>query len=251
MAIPKIIHYCWFGKGEKNSLIKRCIRTWYKTLYPEYEIIEWNENNFNVEGYDYTREMYRKKKWAFVSDYVRLHVLHQYGGIYLDTDVEVLKKFDNLLNNKMFLGFMFDCNIGTAIIGSEKNHPVLKDLLNVYQNLDITNQTFPNNDIFTKYLLENYPEFKLNNRFQVLGKGTKKEITIYPKEYFELPSIFKKGYTIHNHLGSWYKNNSNILKRFIKNFYITKALYGKIVNKLAIRKSPFREIYLKHSKEVP
>lgn len=91
--IPKIIHYCWFGKGKKNRLIKRCIRSWKKRM-PDYEIICWNEDNFDYTSVPFVKEAYEQKKWAFVADYVRLYALFHYGGIYLDTDSEVYKSFD-------------------------------------------------------------------------------------------------------------------------------------------------------------
>ena len=88
--IPKIIHYCWFGKGKKSELIEKCIASWKKYL-PDYKIIEWNESNFDINSNIYCKEAYENKKYAFVSDYVRLYAVYNYGGIYFDTDLEVLK----------------------------------------------------------------------------------------------------------------------------------------------------------------
>ena len=101
--IPKIIHYCWFGGNKKPKLIKKCIRSW-KRLCPDYDIIEWNECNFDVNMCTYTKEAYESKKWAFVSDYCRFYVLNKMGGIYVDTDVELLKNIDELLSEN-FMGF--------------------------------------------------------------------------------------------------------------------------------------------------
>ena len=91
--IPKIIHYCWFGKNPKNNLILRCIESW-KKFCPNYKFVEWNESNFDVNSNLYTKQAYENKKWAFVSDYVRLYALYNYGGIYLDTDCEILQSLD-------------------------------------------------------------------------------------------------------------------------------------------------------------
>ena len=91
--IPKVIHYCWFGKNPKPPLIQKCMDSW-KQVLPEYEIIEWNEDNFDVAENQYAKEAYENKKWAFVTDYVRLKVLYEHGGIYLDSDVEILKPMD-------------------------------------------------------------------------------------------------------------------------------------------------------------
>ena len=94
--IPKVIHYCWFGGNEKTLLILRCIESW-KRYCPDYRIIEWNENNYNINACEYTREAYNAGKWAFVSDYARIEILYLYGGIYLDTDVELHSSLDDLL----------------------------------------------------------------------------------------------------------------------------------------------------------
>ena len=102
--IPKTIHYCWFGRNPKPKLAQKCIRSW-KKYCPDYEIIEWNEDNFDVNMNGYTRMCYEHKKWAFLSDYTRLWVVYRYGGIYFDTDVELLKNPDFLLNETAFFGF--------------------------------------------------------------------------------------------------------------------------------------------------
>src|SRR5690606_10065703 len=99
--IPKIIHYCWFGNGRKPQKVEKCMRSWSKRL-KDYRFIEWNESNFDISMNDYVKEAYSERKFAFVSDYVRLYALYQYGGIYLDTDVEVLKPFDPLLSHQAF-----------------------------------------------------------------------------------------------------------------------------------------------------
>ena len=104
IRIPKTIHYCWFGRGEKPEIVKKCIDTW-KDKLSDYEIIEWNEDNFDINQNDYVKEAYKAKKFAFVSDYVRVYALYNYGGIYLDTDVEVFKSFDDVLDNESFWGF--------------------------------------------------------------------------------------------------------------------------------------------------
>ena len=112
--IPKTIHYCWFGRGEKPKLAQKCIASWRK-FCPDYEIIEWNEDNFDVNLNAYTLMCYQEKRFAFLSDYVRLLVVRDHGGIYFDTDVEVVKNFDNLLEFEAFFGFQqlrYDNNWG-------------------------------------------------------------------------------------------------------------------------------------------
>ena len=102
--IPKIIHYCWFGKGEMPELAKKCIESWMKYL-PEYEMRLWNEDTFDLDMYPYAREAYENRKFAFVTDVVRLWALEKYGGIYMDTDVEILKPLDDLLMLPAFTGY--------------------------------------------------------------------------------------------------------------------------------------------------
>ena len=133
--IPKKIHYCWFGRGEKPKLAKKCIASW-KKYCPDYEIIEWNEDNFNLDYNGYTRYCYDNRKWAFLSDFVRLVVVAEHGGIYFDTDVELLKKPDEMLQYEAFYGFENDRFIATGLgFGAEKNHPTIRAMKNQYLDL--------------------------------------------------------------------------------------------------------------------
>ena len=116
--IPKIIHFCWFGNNPKTELAEKCIASWKKFL-PDYELKEWNESNFDIDQHPFTREAYQAKKYAFVTDYVRLFVLKEYGGIYMDTDVEVIKNLDCFLQHNAFSGFETSEYVQTGIIGSE------------------------------------------------------------------------------------------------------------------------------------
>ena len=104
MAIPKIIHYVWVGNNEKPKDIKRCMETWKKHL-KDYEIIEWNEKNFDIDSNKFVKEAYEARKWAYVSDYIRAYAIYNYGGIYLDTDVLVVESLDSLLDNRAFVGY--------------------------------------------------------------------------------------------------------------------------------------------------
>lgn len=132
--IPKIIHYCWFGRGEKPRLIKKCIDSWVKYC-PDYKIIEWNEDNFDIKTTEYTRFCYENKQFAFLSDYVRLYVVEKMGGIYFDTDVELVRRPDSLLTFKAYFGFESDRFVNTGIgFGSEPHHPVLIEMLEEYNN---------------------------------------------------------------------------------------------------------------------
>lgn len=117
--IPKVVHYCWFGRGPKNELATKCIESWKKFL-PDYEIKEWNEDNFDVNLYPYAKEALENRKFAFVTDVVRLYALYTEGGVYMDTDVEVLKTYNPFLHHKMFSGFETNNNVPTGMMAAEK-----------------------------------------------------------------------------------------------------------------------------------
>ena len=125
--IPKTIHYCWFGGNPLPKLAKKCIKSW-KKYCPDFEIIEWNEANFDISSAPlYVRQAYEAKKWAFVTDYVRLYALTSYGGIYMDTDVEVIKPLDFFLNHDAFSGFESEKSIPTGIMASKKGNIWVKE----------------------------------------------------------------------------------------------------------------------------
>ena len=142
--IPKVIHYCWFGRGEKPDIIKKCIENW-KTMLPDFEIIEWNEDNFDVNMYDYTKEAYGLGKWAFVSDVARLWVVYNYGGLYMDTDVEILQKTDYLYDYPAFFACQNEITVNTGYgFGAEKNHWLVKEMLDDYKDRKLIVNGKPN-----------------------------------------------------------------------------------------------------------
>lgn len=133
--IPKKIHYCWFGRGEKPKVAQKCIKSW-QHFCPDYEIIEWNEDNFDVNKNEYTKMCYEEKKFAFLSDYVRLLVVSEHGGIYLDTDVELLKNPDELLKNEAYFGFETDEYINTGVgFGSVAHGEAVEAMVREYDSL--------------------------------------------------------------------------------------------------------------------
>lgn len=208
--IPKIIHYCWISENKNYCLpesVQMCINTW-KQILPDYEIREWNINNIDISKNAYIREAYNAKKYAFISDYIRLYVLYNYGGIYMDTDVKVLKSFDDLLGNKAFMGFESLDRVATCIIGAESKNYIIKEMLDLYNkrsfvkengNLDLTPNTVLIQPLIKKY------DIKYNNNLQ-----EKDGITVYPIEYF-CPldrltgdiNITENTYAIHLFSGSW------------------------------------------------
>ena len=130
--IPKVIHYFWFGKKEKPEIFKKCLESW-KKYCPDYEIKEWNEENFDVNVNNYTSQAYEKGKYAFVSDYARFEVLYNYGGVYVDIDVEFLKNIDSLLDENVFMGFEDRGQVAPGLItGAMKNEKFIKEIYFLY-----------------------------------------------------------------------------------------------------------------------
>lgn len=208
--IPKIIHYCWFGRSQMPKLAHKCIASWKKYL-PEYEIKEWNEDNFNLELYPYAKEAYDNRKFAFVTDVVRLYVLYHEGGIYMDTDVEVLKPLDRFLHHHAFSGFENDTDVPTGIMASEKGGRWAKENLAYYDNrhfinkngeFDMTTNVRIITDLMLPYQLQR------NNTYQEFLDL----IAFYPKDYFCPKShdtgkihITQNTHVIHHFAGSWVK----------------------------------------------
>lgn len=219
-CIPKTIHYCWFGKGEKPKLVKKCIDSWKNNLYG-YEIIEWNEDNFEISCNKFVKEAYENKKYAFVSDYVRAYVLFNYGGIYLDTDVEVFKNFDDLLDNESFWGFEEKDFIATSTIGCTKGNKFMGEFLNSYSDKsfikeDGTIDTLTNVAIITR-MVKDYGLI-LDGSFQAISGMGK----FYPQEFFSpydyINCYMKKThntYCVHYYYKSWLTLSTRV-KSFVK-----------------------------------
>lgn len=241
--IPKIIHYCWFGGNAFPKPVKKCIKSW-KKYCKDYKIIEWNENNFDISTAPlYVQQAYQAKKWAFVSDYVRLYAMITIGGIYMDTDVEVLKPLDKLLKNRAFSGFEDGEYIQTAIMGSVKNFPLFNEFLKYYDSISFINEdnslnTKTNVQVFTD-ILQNKGLVK-NNKFQIID-----DIALYPREYF-CPKSYLDGiitktdktYVIHHFDASWFTKE---LQKAKNEQWKKKQQYIK--NK--IRREKSKELFIK------
>ena len=248
--IPQIIHFCWFGKSKKPKTVKLCLATW-KQHFPNFQIIEWNEKNTDLT-LPFVRQAYKLKKWAFVSDFVRLKALYDSGGIYLDTDMFVLKSFDELLKNKCFYGAE-DLNfISCGIIGTEKNHFFIKKIMEFYLNFQFSKEvnlgmnTIPR--ITTKIFRDhfNYNE----NFFKIVNYN---DIIIYPSEFFyafpynEIDNIinFKdyvkpESYAVHLWNSSWVEHSEF--------YYLRKRKYimgFKIIIKNIFYNKNFDQFYFK------
>lgn len=217
--IPKIIHYCWFSGDKKPALVKKCIRSWKKYL-PDYEIRCWDGNSFDFNSLDFTREALSVKQYAPASDYVRLYALYNYGGIYLDSDVEVFKSFDPLLDNVFFTGIdrcVFNSKdwkdyIEAGIIGSVKGFPYLKECMEYFENKHFIHNdgSFDNKKIMAP---EIYAQraikygFQCEDKEQILSNG----IHIYPRNilsngdyiytynYIDYSNLF----AVHHNMNSW------------------------------------------------
>lgn len=202
--IPKIIHYCWFGGNPLPKSAIKCMNSW-KKYCPDYKIIRWDESNFDVNMNEYCAEMYRQKKWAFLTDYVRLKAVYEYGGIYLDTDVELLKPLDPLLSNDAFMGFETTKKVATGLgFGAGKGNWFVNKNMKYYEKWNITDhiETCP---IITTRLLEPYGMDCNSTEVQVI-----EGVTIYPAEYFCAKHshtgethITKNTYAVHHFDASW------------------------------------------------
>ena len=230
--IPKIIHYCWFGRNPLPELAVRCIASWKKFL-PDYELKEWNEDNFDVNIISYRKEAYQQKKYAFVSDYARLWILYHYGGIYFDTDVEVIRPLNDIIGHGNFMGFELDPDgvntpgkfapkycFSVALglgMGISKNHPFIKRLLGLYETLDFNGAVLnPWFKTIVAYTTEALMEDGLQNIKGIQQIG---DLTIYPHEYFAPINVVTgrlhitpNTRTIHRYMGSWNGNRQKGIK---------------------------------------
>ena len=219
--IPKILHYCWYGSADKPESVRRAMSTWGRAG-EGYAVRDWNERNCDLACNGYVRFAAEQGKWALVSDYFRLVALEREGGIYLDTDVECYRSFDDLLPLQGFMGYMYDSLIGTAVLGFEPHHPFVRALLELYGRAEwIDGKSFEitlsggekrrcncNNTVFTWLLLDLYPDFPLDGRKQSLP-----EMTVFPMREFEVGAVLGRTHCVHRCEASW-KNLSPKQKAF-------------------------------------
>lgn len=226
--IPKILHFCWFGGNKKSPLIEKCIESW-KKFCPDYEIVEWNEDNFDVHCCKYVEEAYEMKKWAFVSDYCRFYALEKMGGIYLDTDVELLKPLDPYLHTPL-IAFEDGKRLAPGLVfGCEKGDGICKELLAEYDNDHFKEEDGSFNprtvcvratDLFLKHGL-----VADNTLQQVAG------YTVYPTEYFnpyDMDSgritIGENTVSVHHYAGSWVDKKSKFRGKV---YNVLVRIFGK------------------------
>jgi hypothetical protein len=232
--IPKILHYCWFGANPLPELAEKCIESW-KKYCPDFEIRRWDESNFDINCNQYVKEAYESEKWAFVTDYVRLYVVYEHGGIYLDTDVELLKSFNELLNYTGFMGFEDHKHINTGLgFGASKNNQIIYEILKVYENIpfiksggrfDLMICPIRNTKVLIKIGL--IP----NNTKQAID-----DVVFLPTEYLS-PKDYKSGilnitnntYSIHHYKASWHIEED---KREAEKWEFYTKIFGKKLGNL-------------------
>lgn len=224
--IPKVIHYCWFGHKPLPPLAQKCIASWRK-FFPDYEIKEWNEENFDVTINPYTTQAYKQKKYAFVSDYARFKILYDQGGIYFDTDVEVIKPMDDILKKGAFFGLesntdSFACAPGLGFACEPKYH-LLKEMLDIYNNLHFESSS---GNLNQKTIVEYFSEFLLKKGLHPKPGIIKFEKAyIYPPDYFCPKSsefgkiqISENTRTIHHYAASWIGKKQRFANLMIRLF---------------------------------
>ena len=237
--IPKVIHYCWFGRGQMPELALKCIESWHKYL-PGYTLKLWNEDSFDINAVPYVKEAYEARKFAFVTDYIRLYALYHEGGIYMDTDVEVLKPLDDLLDLPAFSGYESNkfSNFPTGLMASAAGGIWVKEQLDYYTDrhfllpdgsLDMTTNTVT----ISRIMKEN--GFELTGKYQVY----KNDMHCFPSDYFcpmtstRVLKLTKNSYCIHHFAGSWH---TPTLKQKIKKFVFGKIVGAKLTDKLIQQK---------------
>ncbi len=222
--IPKIIHYCWFGGKPLTPLAEKCIASWQRVM-PGYEIKRWDESNYDFQKNEFMANAYQQKKWGFVTDYARLDIIYNYGGIYFDTDVEVLKPFDEFLKYPAFCGFESEHFIAWGLgFGAKKGSRIIKELMRTYENMDfkISDNILKQASLYTKMKANKWQKegqvpcpilqtqilikygLKQNNTHQSLD-GMK----VFPSSYFapknnaNLPVKTANAYSVHWYAASW------------------------------------------------
>lgn len=251
MSLPRVIHYCWFGNGPKPEIFDKCLSSWRK-FAPDFNIKEWNQENFNVAQYEYSRVAFAKGRFEAVSDLVRTKVLRDYGGVYFDTDFELSSKLIDYCENDGFLVLEKPGLVSTAIWGSASDHPIINSIFEYYETARFE-VYIPNTKVVSDILVKNF-DFDLDTkRFT----NTRHDFTIYSEDLLDLPT--KPAIGTHHFDGSWVTRSSrdkyveslhfsrNVSKTFkietVEHVKILLKEFIKVENKLRVSllllKSPF------------
>ena len=232
--IPKVIHYCWFGGAPLPKKEQKCMESW-KQFAPDYKIVRWDESNYDVHKNQYMGDAYDRKKWGFVPDYARFDIVYTHGGIYLDTDVELVKPLDELLTNKAYMGFESGEWINGGIgFGAEAGSPLIQGLRDMYDDLVFVDEQgelnlTPSPHYITRFLMTH--GLRQDNTMQVLDG----EMTIYPTDYFA-PKDYLTGkidmtantISIHQYSATWQPPKKKIV-RTIKRL-VGETAFSKLVS---------------------
>lgn len=259
-CIPRIIHYCWFGGNPLPELAQKCIESW-KKYSPGYEIQRWDETNFDLDCCDYVREAYQEKKWAFVSDYARFKILYENGGVYFDTDVELIKSIDDIIENGTFMGLEESNEVSVATglgLAANVGSSLLEEILDSYHHSHFEkNENGSYETVVTRVtnIILKHGGIRPNEISEVAG------ITIYPPEYF-CPLNFYTGKmtitnntrSIHHYTASWYNKTQkkilSIKKRFANQPHIAKLLIAPLRGIDIIQSYGFGEFVKRLSKKI-
>ncbi len=234
--IPKIIHFSWISGDPYPPLVEKCLKSWEK-FAPDYEIMHWDKDRFDIQSLLFTRQAYEHKRWAFIADVQRLYALYMYGGIYLDSDVELVKPLDDFLNNVGFIGFEGENSLSTGVIGCEKGHPWIKRLLDYYDDLpfiDADGSLYNiSNAATTSEISKQEFGFDPTKKNQIIAGN----IRVYPQACFSPKSLYTwkieptaDTHAIHHFACSWVSKKDKwlIKKQQFKNkiAMMTTRLFG-------------------------
>ena len=235
--IPKTIHYCWFGGNPLDERALRCIKSW-KKFFPDYKIIQWNEDNFDLQEFDFAAKAYADKKWAFVSDVARLKILYDHGGLYFDTDVEVISSYDDILSTSSdgFMGFETTLQVASGLgFGAVKGSLLLRDLLELYKDLSYEEYKDNLSDVACTVLTTTFLSkcgLIHADRMQFVCN-----FDIYPSEYFSPIDYFtgvlhktKQTHSIHWYNASWKSKSSH--RKFLRKQRLNRLLGRQLADNL-------------------
>lgn len=236
--IPKIIHYCWFGDNEIPEKDRKCIDSW-KKYCPDYEIKLWNESNYDISKCPYMEQAYKERKWGFVPDYARLDIIYLYGGIYLDTDVELIKPLDSLLENRCYCGFEDKNYVAFGLgFGAEAGHPAIKELRDAYQDKQFILEDGSLNIVASPAY---QTEYLVSKGLQQNGeRQSVEDIEIYPADFFAPKSVLSgetcitdNTVSIHHYAMSWF-NEEQLKEIGMIRALIKKGFHPRVALSLAL-----------------